>query len=200
MGAVVRPRTLHDIFPRGEHLEGWLKGSPEIEIHILGQSGGTDSLTDYQCAGEKAGGPYYFDQNKLDWTGSVMLFSQAQLDGYKQQHPGQSLRVFAVEDDDTACQIKSGGNTFDRIIAVVDAATSAFSGGRDSLNGLVKIYRRASAFQKLWRALASLINTNDELIGNAVEDAAVGQFIPGANWIIRGDNNVTNGWLQLQMR
>ncbi|HET8624792.1 MAG TPA: hypothetical protein VFM14_14605, partial [Gemmatimonadales bacterium] len=36
--------------------EGWLKGSPEFEIHILGQAGATDSLTSYQCAGEHAGG------------------------------------------------------------------------------------------------------------------------------------------------
>ena len=36
--------------------EGWLKGSPEYEIHILGQSGTSDSLTSYQCAGEHAAG------------------------------------------------------------------------------------------------------------------------------------------------
>src|SRR2546427_1452372 len=33
--------------------EGWLKGSPEFEVHILGQKGQTDSLTDYQCAGDR---------------------------------------------------------------------------------------------------------------------------------------------------
>src|SRR5437879_3448420 len=55
--------------------EGWLKGAPEFEVHILGQSGQTDSLKDYQCAGERQSWPYYFDQNNLDWTGSVMLFS-----------------------------------------------------------------------------------------------------------------------------
>src|SRR6266550_4333986 len=36
-----------------DDFEGWLKGSPEFEVHILGQKGQTDSLTDYQCAGEK---------------------------------------------------------------------------------------------------------------------------------------------------
>ncbi|HMA44867.1 MAG TPA: hypothetical protein VKO86_12650, partial [Gemmatimonadales bacterium] len=82
--------------------EGWLKGNPEYEIHVLGQSGSTDSLTDYQCAGEHAGGPYAFDQNSNDWTGSVLLFSQQQLDGYKAAHPDQALRILALEDDDTA--------------------------------------------------------------------------------------------------
>ena len=31
--------------------EGWLKGSPEFEVHMLGQAGATDSLKDYQCSG-----------------------------------------------------------------------------------------------------------------------------------------------------
>src|SRR5262249_17895888 len=31
-----------------QDFEGWLKGSPEYEIHILGQSGQTDSLNSYQ--------------------------------------------------------------------------------------------------------------------------------------------------------
>src|SRR5438034_3801111 len=42
------------------------------------QKGQTDSLTDYQCAGEKQPTPYYFDQNALDWSGSVMLFRKVQ--------------------------------------------------------------------------------------------------------------------------
>ncbi|MGE0352719.1 MAG: hypothetical protein AB7Q69_05700, partial [Gemmatimonadales bacterium] len=120
--------------------EGWLKGSPEFEIHVLGQSGGTDSLVSLQCAGEHAGGPYRFDQNNLDWTGSVLLFSQAQLDTYKAQHPGQSLRILAVEDDDTACQIKNGTNTLASIFAAVDAAYNLFTGGRDTVSGLQKAF------------------------------------------------------------
>src|SRR5207253_1302821 len=75
-----------------DDFEGWLKGGPESEVHILGQKGQTDSLTDYQCAGEKQPAPYYFDQNALDWSGSVMLFSKVQLDAYNAAHPGQNIR------------------------------------------------------------------------------------------------------------
>src|SRR5207253_8037029 len=81
-----------------DDFEGWLKGGPEFEVHILGQKGQTDSLTDYQCAGEKQPAPYYFDQNALDWSGRVMLFSKVQLDAYNAAHPGQNIRVFVVED------------------------------------------------------------------------------------------------------
>src|SRR3989454_937276 len=65
-----------------DDFEGWLKGGPDFEVHILGQRRQTDSLTDYQCAGETQPTPHYFDQNALDWSGSVMLFSEVQLDAY----------------------------------------------------------------------------------------------------------------------
>src|SRR5438067_2086955 len=147
-----------------DDFEGWLKGGPEFEVHILGQKGQTDSLTDYQCAGEKQPAPYYFDQNALDWSGSVMLFSKVQLDAYNAAHPGQNIRVFVVEDDDTACQIKANRNLLNDAIKAVDGAYKAITAGNDSSSSAQKTFKRASAFQKLWTALASLINTNDELV------------------------------------
>jgi hypothetical protein len=183
-----------------DDFEGWLKGSPEFEVHILGQKGQTDSLTDYQCAGEKQPTPYYFDQNELDWSGNVMLFSTVQLDAYNAAHPGQNIRVFVVEDDDTACEIKADKNLLNDAIRAIDGAYKAITAGNDSSTLGTKVYKRASAFQKLWAAIASLINTNDEIVGNAVEDVVVGISYPGYNWIVKGPNNVTNGWINLQMK
>jgi hypothetical protein len=180
--------------------EGWLKGNPEYEIHVLGQSGQTDSLTDYQCAGEHAGGPYAFDQNGNDWTGSVLLFSQTQLDGYKAAHPGQALRVFALEDDDTACKIITKKDDLNRIFQVADSIYAKRTGGRDTIVSIVKYYRAAKVVRNLWTLIASFIKTNDDLIGTAVEDAVVGSFYPGFNWIVKGQNNITHGWLDLEMR
>ena len=60
--------------------------------------------------------------------------------------------------------------------------------------------KRANALQKILQAAYSFITTQDDLIGNAVEDVVIGQFYPSANWIVKGDNNVTNGWLKLEMR
>jgi len=183
-----------------DDFEGWLKGAPEFEVHILGQKGQTDSLTDYQCAGEKQPAPYYFDQNALDWGGSVMLFSKVQLDAYNAAHPGQNIRVFVVEDDDTACEIKANRDLIGNMLKAVDGAYKAVTAGNDSSSLAQKTFKRASAFQKLWAALASLINTNDELVGNAVEDVVVGISYPGYNWIVKGQNNATNGWLSLGMK
>jgi len=184
-----------------DDFEGWLKGSPEFEVHILGQKGTSDSLTDYQCAGETQPAPYYFDQNDLDWSGSVMLFSKSQLDAYHAAHPGQNVRVFVIEDDDTACQIKTSTDLWKEALDAVDAANQVRTAGKDTTSSTgQKTWKFAQAFQKLLSALASLINTNDELVGNAVEDAVVGATYPGYNWIVKGENNATNGWINLEMK
>jgi hypothetical protein len=182
--------------------EGWLKGAPEFEIHILGQAGSTDSLRSYQCVGEHAGGPYTFDQNSLTWTGNVLLFSQAQIDAYKQQHSGQSMRVFALEDDDTACQIKLDADRVGNMFRTIDSRYNQLTGGRDTTTTttLGRYWNRASAFQKVFQAVWSVIVTKDEVIGNAVQDAIAGEFTPGANWIVKGENLITTGALKLVMR
>jgi hypothetical protein len=183
-----------------EDFEGWLKGSPEYEIHILGQSGASDSLTSYQCAGEHAGGFYAFDQNSLDWTGNVLLFTQSQLTAYKTAHPSQNLRILAIEDDDGACQIRLDGDRFKTFQTTLQNNYPNLTGGKDSTSGLARIFKRANALQRILRAAYSWITSQDDLIGNAIEDSVVGEYHSGANWIVRGESNVTNGWLKLQMR
>ena len=184
-----------------ETFEGWLKGAPEFEVHLLGQAGSTDSLTSYGCSGERAGGFYQFNQDNLDWSGSVLLMTQTALTSYKTAHPNQNMRVFVVEDDDTACQIKTDGSRFSNLVKAVEAAYPLLTGGKDTTSGAIqKIWKRATVLQKIIRAIASVINTNDELVGNAVESAVVGVTYPGANWVIKGESNKTNGWINLIMK
>jgi len=180
--------------------EGWLRGNPEFEVHILGQAGTTDSLSDYQCAGEHAGGPYAFDQNGKDWSGTVLLFSQTQINNYKAAHPGHSMRVFALEDDDTACKIITNKDDLNRMLQVLDSIYSKRTGGRDTTTSSGKYYKAAKVLRNLWTLLASFIKTNDDLIGTAIEDKVVGYFYPGFNWIVKGKNTITHGWLKLEMR
>jgi len=182
-----------------QDFEGWLKGSPEFEVHMLGQKGQSDSLYDYQCAGEHAGGPYTFDQNDLDWSGNVLLFSKTQLDQYNAAHPQQNLRVFVVEDDDTACQIKTDVGRAERLFQVVDSLYRQLTAGNDSSGPVSKAYKYAKAGKNPWQAIASFFRTNDDLVGTAVEDDIVGASYPGYNWFVKGDNNITNGWINLVM-
>ena len=184
-----------------ETFESWTKGQPEIEAHLLGQAGASDSLTTYSCAGGAASGYFKFDQNTLDWAGSVLLISQTQLNSYRSAHPNQNLRVFFVEDDDTPCQIKVEPARFSNLIKAVEAAYPRATGGRDSTSGILgRIWKRANSIQKLIRALASVIKTDDELIGNAVESAVAGESHTNANWVLKGDGNRTNGWVKLVMK
>ena len=183
-----------------QDFEGWLKGSPEFEVQILGQKGQSDSLISYQCAGEHAGGPYTFDQNDLDWSGSVLLFSKQQLDTYNAAHPGQNVRVFVVEDDDTACQIKTDPERFQRLVLKVDSIYNRYTTGNDSSTVIQKYWGYAKAVYNVWQSLASFFKSNDELVGNAVADQIVGSFYPGYNWFVKGENNITNGWINLVMQ
>jgi len=182
-----------------QDFEGWLKGSPEFEVHMLGQKGTTDSLYDYQCAGEHAGGPYTFDQNDLDWSGNVLLFSKTQLEQYNAAHPNQNLRVFVVEDDDTACQIKTDVGRAEQLFKIVDSLYNDLTGGNDSSTAVAKAYKYAKAARSFWQAISSFFKTNDDVVGTAVEDDIVGSTYPGYNWFVKGDDNITNGWINLVM-
>ncbi|MBX3147913.1 MAG: hypothetical protein KF785_14205 [Gemmatimonadales bacterium] len=181
--------------------EGWFKGAPEFEVHVLGKAGSENALTSYQCAGEHAGGPYAFDQNSTEWSGSVMLMSQAQLDNYRIQHPGQALRVFVVEDDDGACQIKIDQNRANALFESIRLVYGDNTGGKDATGPGGKIFQRAPIYIRILKALYSFFATNDDPVGNAVEDAnAANAYLSGANWVVRGENSVMNGAIKLEMR
>lgn len=182
-----------------ETFEGWLKGDPEFEIHVLGQEGSSNALKSYQCAGANAGGPYTFDQNQTTWSGRVLLFSKAQFDAYRAQHPGQAYRVFVVEDDDATCQIKADSARFERLISDVEAGIGPLSGGIDSTLTLGKAYKAARAGWKILKSFWSWITTQDDLVGNAVEDVVAGEYQAGANWIIKANGGITKGAIKLEL-
>lgn len=181
--------------------EGWLKGSPEYEVHILGQQGQSDSLKDYACAGEHQSGNRYYDQNNADWSGDVLLFTQSEIDSYKLQHPGQGVRALVVEDDDTPCVLKTDNTSINRLFDTVDNAYKLYTAGKDATTPIGKAWWAAQILRKIWTYAAGLINTNDDLVGNAIDATIVGDLThAGYNWIIKGDKNATTGWLDLEMR
>jgi len=131
----------------------------------------------------------------------VLLFSQTQLNGYRAAHPNQNFRIIALEDDDGSCQIKFDATRFRNLQNTLQTQYPNLTGGKDtSSSALVKWVKRANALQKILRSAYSFITTQDDMIGNAIEDVVVGRFYPGANWIIKGENNVTNGWIKLEMQ
>jgi hypothetical protein len=123
------------------------------------------------------------------------------LNSYKTAHPNQNFRIIALEDDDTGCRIKFDGNRFKNLQSTIQTQYPNLTGSKDTTSStLGRFVKRANALQKILQAAYSFITTQDDLIGNAIEDVVVGQFYPGANWIVKGENNVTNGWIKLEMR
>jgi len=192
---------IHGLYMTKAHFrddfEGWLKGSPEFEIHIMGQKGSTDSLTRLQCSGEHSVGPYAWDGG-TDWSGNVLLFSQNQIDLYKATHPGESFRIVALEDDDTACVLKADADRWQDFIGSIGPLYQDVTGAVDS-GSVTKIIKAARSLRDFLAALGSLIKTNDDLIGNAIEDKVVNEFHTGFNWILKADDDDTNGWIKLSM-
>ncbi len=183
-----------------DDFESWLKGSPEFEVLALGQKGTTDSLTTYQCTNERAPGPYYYNQDQTEWSGSVLVLSQSQLDNYRAVHPGQAMRLFFVEDDDTRCVIKSDPADLQALIKSVDSLVAGMSGGTDIWSVAGRTWKSFPIAQKLLSVAASLIKTNDDVVGNAVEDVTTAERYSGYNWIVKGKNGETNGYVELDFR
>ena len=180
--------------------EGWLKGSPEFEVHILGQEGSSTAMKSYQCAGAQAGGPYLYDQNDKQWSGAVLLFSQTQLDAFKAAHPTHSIRVFLLEDDDGACAIKLDSTRVATLFKQLQTAYGSLTGGKDEKLFSLKTFVKAASLLTLFKSGWSAITTQDDLVGNAIEDVVAREFFPGANWIVKGENTITNGAIRLEMR
>jgi hypothetical protein len=180
--------------------EGWLKGDPEFEVHVLGQDGSTSAMKSYQCAGEKAGGPYAFDQNDKEWSGNVLLFSAAQLDAYQAAHSGQAVKILVVEDDDTACQIKTDSARVAKMFKQIVDTYGTLTGGKSDPLVSVRTFTKAFSILALFKSAWSVITTQDDIVGDAIEDSVAREYFPNANWIVKGENTITNGAIRLEMR
>ena len=186
--------------------EGWLKGSPEFELHVLGPASATDtsSMVSYQCVGEHAPAAYTWDMNSTNWSGSAKVFSQAQMDALNLTYPGRSYLILALEDDDTPCEIKTGIDRFGNTLAALKDAYQSYIAVKDmkivTINGVVRILTAARSGANLINALASLIKTNDDLIGIAMADSVVGRSSPIGHWAVMEGTAKVNGWLNLEMR
>jgi hypothetical protein len=171
-----------------QDFEGWLKGSPEFEIHIMGpaQPGDTTNLASFQCVGEHAAGAYAWDMNELTWSGSQLLFSNAQMDAFSAAYPGRAFVIFAVEDDDTACGIRTDSDRGNALLKALNDAYASYKAAKDvkvsSINGLTRILQAARSGSTFLSSLYSFLKSNDDIVGVAVADSVRGRYSPLTNW------------------
>ena len=173
-----------------ESFEGWLKGSPEFEIHIMGpaQPGDTTNLASFQCVGEHAAGSYAWDMNELTWSGSQLLFSSAQMDAFSAAYPGRAFVVFALEDDDTACGIRTDSDRGNALLKAIGQAYADYKAAKDekvlTFKGLQRILRAARSGSSFLSSLYSFLKSNDDIVGIAVADSVRGRYSPLTNWTV----------------
>lgn len=171
--------------------EGWAAGAPEIEYHIRGARYASDwQAGDLACSGESESGYRRFNQDHLDYSGTVLLFTRTQMEE-QQINRGESTNYITVwEDDDDRCTIKSDDQK-----AFLWAIGSYL--GANATNGIVKgdlgcdacgVYLTRT---HLAMTLTFLYNAlkEDEIIGLVIRKGTDPEFshIP-TDWVILGEN------------
>ncbi len=187
-----------------EKFEGWLKGNPEFELHVLAPNGkDTTSYTSLQCVGEHAPSGYFWDTNATTWYGEAQVLKGTQMDAYETQWPGKAWMIMALEDDDTACEIKMNRDLVGDVLEQLDEVYRHYKGLKDKKvttpEGARRIVDAATASANLLTGLASLIKTNDELIGFAIRDSVAVKSHPVGNYVLLR-NGTVNGWLRLDVK
>ena len=188
---------------RGE-FEGWLKGEPEFELHVLAPNGkDTTNYRTLQCVGEHAPAGYFWDTNATTWYGKAQVLTGTQMDSYETQWPGKAWMIMALEDDDTACEIRMDKDLVGDVLEYLDDAYKHYKGLKDKKvttpDGAKRLVGAGITTANLITALASLIKTNDELIGFAIRDSvAVKSHSVGNYAVLRGSQ--LNGWLRLEVK
>jgi hypothetical protein len=197
----VTPPTPGLYMTRAEYVdsfEGWLKGNPEYEIHIMGPSakGDNTNLVSFQCIGEHASGEYAWDTNQRTWNGAQLLFSKAQIDAMAIAHQNVPFTIMAYEDDDAACQIRTDADRASKLFAAIGTLVKDYK----SAKGVDGKLEAAPSLFKLLAAIYSFFTSADDIIGLVVADAVSGRYHAGTNWTALNDKITANAWFMLEMK
>ncbi|MGH7585115.1 MAG: hypothetical protein ACREMH_02610 [Gemmatimonadales bacterium] len=184
--------------------EGWLKGDPEYELHVLSPDGtAPDALRSLQCIGEHAPVGYRWNQDTHSWTGTALILKGTQMDGLESRFPGQGWMVMALEDDDTACEIRMNRDLLGNLLKAAEALYKSHKGLKDikltTPDGVKRIVAAGKQALTLWAAGSALIKTNDEMIGFAIRDTVAHMSHSIGNYALMREG-VNHGWLRLDVK
>lgn len=172
--------------------EPWIRGDPEIEVHIHGPTSVTaptygDNLS---CSGEHA--PDYrkvFNQDGNFWQGRVLLYSNEETVAYVNKFK-EGFHIIFWEDDNEPCTLKYDINVLAGLIQATAGAAGAVA---------VKLipgapwYVVAGLFvAQLFANSGSWLLTNDDYLGIAVDQRQLGSPYPSNTHIIM-DGTTLNG-------
>lgn len=184
--------------------EPWIRGSPEVEAHILGPavSDSPTSARQISCSGEHAPNWRSFDQNGNQWSGAVLLLSESEMvaRGYvtgTTQYRGFSVVLY--EDDDESCVIHD-----DNARLRNDLSSIGLLGGLGA--GIAITCSTGFCFFStvfvtgigIIDAAIHLFQTNDDYLGVAVPRANASQYTnPAATHTLVKHQNAINGGIKL---
>lgn len=187
-------------FSVNKDFEGWLKGNPEYEIHVMAPKSKTDTINyrTLYCIGEY--GDRSWNNDNDSWRGDVVLMTPSELDAYHAAFPANDYSVLAIEDDDTACEIRVEKDIIGNFVAAVSRAYADYKGLRDTTSATGGQVKPKKTGWDLIAALIDLIKTNDDLIGIALANSVTGYASEVANWSWIGENANRYGWVKLELR
>ena len=187
-------------FSVNKDFEGWLKGAPEYEVHVMAPVSATDTIhyRTLYCIGEHSS--KYWNNDNDSWTGDVVLMSPAELYAYHSTFPQNNYSILAVEDDDTSCEIRVDRDRLSAMIAAVSTAYANYKGARDSLGLNQKTINAARAAYNLIVQIANWFKTNDDMIGIAVANSITGVYSPNADWSWIGESANRYGFVRLELK
>ena len=187
-GGTVRPTIPPGLYLEFSRIldlkEPWIRGDPEIEVHIQGPSS-TSAPTygeDLSCSGEHAYDPRkVFNQNGGFWEGRVMLFAADETVAFANKF-NQGFHVLFWEDDNEPCLLKLDTSVLTEILRSTALAFSTVA---------IKVVPSASpliiaaAFLgTFFSSAGDWLLTNDDFVGAAVEQGSAGYYYPGNTHVI----------------
>ena len=136
-------------------------------------------------------------------TGAARLYTAAQMDAFEQANPGTAFLVFVLEDDDAACEIRTDEDRSGAVLKALGQVYKDYKAAKDQKvltpTGATRILTAAKSAADFLSALHSFLNSNDDIVGFAVENGVTGLSHPVANWAVL-DESKRNGWIKLEMR
>lgn len=171
--------------------EPWIRGDPEIEVHIQGPTdlGNPKYGADLSCSGEHAYNyAKVFDQNDGFWSGRVLLFSAIEATNYTDKFK-DGFNIMFWEDDNAECSIKTD-------VGILKATLDATGKGGVSLaTQLIKgtpWLVTAGIFIATVFSNADWLLTNDDFLGIAVIQGNLGYAYPDNTHVLM-DGATLNG-------
>jgi hypothetical protein len=171
--------------------EPWVRGDPEIEVHIQGPTdlGNPKYGADLSCSGEHAYSyQKVFDQNDGFWSGRVLLFSDTEVASFNSKFT-EGFDVIYWEDDNVPCAIRTDVNV---LKSTLEATGRGSVGLATQLIKGTPWYVSAGIFLATAFSNSDWLLTNDDFVGIAVWQSNLGYTYSGNTHVIM-DGTTLNG-------